>query len=76
MMTVLQWLGTVSVVWAYWFYLTRPLLAICLTISGCIVLTAWALLLEPPAWGIVALEAAVTIISIRNFLKADRIVDG
>lgn len=66
MMLVLQWGGMVGVVCAYLFYVTKPALAACITIAGCISILIWALMLEPVAWGVAALEFTVILISIRN----------
>ena len=69
MMTVLQWAGMVGVVVAYLFYVSRPTLAACITICGCIAILSWALLLTPVAWGVAALEFTVILISLRNLWK-------
>lgn len=66
MMNILQWGGMVGVVVAYWFYVRKPTLAACITIVGCVSIMSWALLLEPVAWGVVALEVSVIAISLRN----------
>ena len=66
MMDFLQWAGMVGVVLAYLFYVKDPFLAALITITGCCAIFAWAMLLTPVAWGVVALELSVIAISLRN----------
>jgi hypothetical protein len=66
MMDVLQWAGMVCIVLAYLFYVKDPWSAALITILGCVAVLAWAMLLTPVAWGIVALEGTVIGISLRN----------
>ena len=65
-MNTLQWAGMAGVVLAYYFYMQKPFLAVLITIAGCCAIFAWAMLLTPVAWGVVALELAVIAISLRN----------
>lgn len=69
MMTALQWIGMLGVVVAYWFYVDKPFLAACITVAGCMAILLWALLLDPQAWGVVALEVSVIFISFRNLWR-------
>jgi hypothetical protein len=62
----LQWLGFLCCLAGYWFFGTRFRLACALSMLGCAACFLWALLIEPIAWGIVALESTVFLINIKN----------
>lgn len=68
MFDLLQWGGFAGILLGYWF-LHKPQLSATITIAGCASMLVWALMLTPPAWGVVALELACIIIGIRNWLK-------
>jgi hypothetical protein len=66
MMVALQWLGFAGIVAGTWYYGTRPFAGAVLTAVGCVPLAIWASLLEPRAYGSLAVQTIVMIISVRN----------
>ena len=66
MMAILQWSGFAGIVAGTWFYGSRPFVGATLTAAGCVPLGVWAALLEPRAYGSLAVQTVVLIISLRN----------
>lgn len=69
MMNFLQWSAAVGVIVSYYYMITNPRLSIIISIIGCSLAAAWALLLSPVAYGVLTIEVFVILMGIRNFFK-------
>lgn len=76
MMMVLQWTGFAGIVAGTWFYGSRPFVGAILTAFGCVPLAIWAAFLEPRAYGSIAVQTVVLIISLRNAARYRRIANA
>ena len=72
MMVALQWIGFVFLVCGAWYFTTLPRVANCCTCAGCVSLATWAALLVPTAWGSLAVQIVVGVLSIRNIVRLSR----
>lgn len=68
----LQWAGFACIVAGTWFYGSKPRVGAVFTAVGCVALGVWCGMVTPPAWGVMATQSVVCVLSIRNYFVIPR----